>query len=185
MKLRYLPSTVLQALPSHKPSCERMCRTKPILVVEGHMRLRPGRHVAFPMAHGPTISVKRFSGAQATFSTNPRHASPTTNSSIVFSAGQPEDLPDRASKLLSSWSLSASKKGITRQYTFSSFSKAWTFMTKVAEECKTKRHHPSWSNLYNVVNIEWTTHKPEGLSIKDIEMAEYCDQTAEEIGLKP
>ena len=56
-------------------------------------------------------------------------------------------------------------------------------MSLVAEECKTKRHHPSWHNLYNKVTIEWTTHKPEGLSIKDVDMAEICDQTADKIGL--
>jgi 4a-hydroxytetrahydrobiopterin dehydratase len=58
-------------------------------------------------------------------------------------------------------------------------------MSAVAEECKAKRHHPSWHNLYNQVTVEWTTHKPEGLSVKDVDMAEFCDQTATEIGLKP
>ena len=57
-------------------------------------------------------------------------------------------------------------------------------MSIVADECKVKKHHPSWSNLYNKVTVEWTTHKPEGLSSKDVEMAEFCDRTAEEIGLK-
>jgi 4a-hydroxytetrahydrobiopterin dehydratase len=57
-------------------------------------------------------------------------------------------------------------------------------MSVIADECKQKKHHPSWSNLYNNVTIEWTTHKPEGLSIKDIEMAEFCDRVADEIGLK-
>jgi 4a-hydroxytetrahydrobiopterin dehydratase len=111
-------------------------------------------------------------------------ANKTEPMDILFSAGQPAELPARASKLMSAWHLSTSKKSITRQYTFSSFSKAWNFMTLVAEECKAKRHHPSWSNLYNEVTIEWTTHKPEGLSIKDVEMAEFCDRTANEIGLK-
>jgi 4a-hydroxytetrahydrobiopterin dehydratase len=103
---------------------------------------------------------------------------------VIFSAGQPSDLPERVSGLLSKWDLSPSKKGITRHYTFTSFSKAWKFMSAVAEECKLRQHHPSWSNLYNNVTIEWTTHNPEGLSIKDVEMAEFCDRYAEDIGLK-
>jgi 4a-hydroxytetrahydrobiopterin dehydratase len=103
---------------------------------------------------------------------------------VIFSVGQPSDLPERALKLLSNWDLSPSKKGITRHYTFTSFSKAWKFMSAVAEECKLRQHHPSWSNLYNKVTIEWTTHKPEGLSIKDVEMAEFCERCADEIGLK-
>ncbi|KAF2731361.1 transcriptional coactivator/pterin dehydratase, partial [Polyplosphaeria fusca] len=73
---------------------------------------------------------------------------------------------------------------ITRVFLFPTFSAAWRFMSLVAEECKTKKHHPHWSNLYNKVAIEWTTHKPRGLSIKDIEMAEFCDRTAATIGLK-
>ncbi|KAF2028077.1 transcriptional coactivator/pterin dehydratase, partial [Setomelanomma holmii] len=103
---------------------------------------------------------------------------------IIFSAGQPAELPARASKLLSSWRLSGSRKGVTRSYTFPSFTKAWRFMSLVADECKIKKHHPSWSNLYNEVSIEWTTHKPEGLSMKDVEMAEFCDERAVEVGLK-
>ena len=74
--------------------------------------------------------------------------------------------------------------GLTRRFTFPSFAAAWRFMSTVADECKAKRHHPSWHNLYNQVTIEWTTHKPLGLSIKDVEMAEFCDRTANEIGLK-
>lgn len=57
-------------------------------------------------------------------------------------------------------------------------------MDTVAQECKVQRHHPEWSNLYNRVTIEWTTHRPEGLSIKDVDMAEFCDRTASEVGLK-
>lgn len=57
-------------------------------------------------------------------------------------------------------------------------------MSLVADECKVKKHHPSWSNMYNTVSVEWTTHKPEGLSIKDVDMAEFCDRKAAEIGLK-
>jgi 4a-hydroxytetrahydrobiopterin dehydratase len=103
---------------------------------------------------------------------------------IIFSADQPSDLPELASKLLSTWELTASRKGITREYTFSSFSKAWEFMSFVTEDIKRKKHHPSWSNKYNQVTIEWTTHKPEGLSIKDIEMAERCDRIASSIQFK-
>jgi len=103
---------------------------------------------------------------------------------IIFAADQPSHLPDRLSSLFPAWQLSESRKGITRNFTFSTFTKAWRFMSLVADECKAKNHHPSWSNLYNRVTIEWTTHKPHGLSIKDVEMAEFCDQKAAEIGLK-
>jgi len=93
-------------------------------------------------------------------------------------------MPERASKLFPEWQLCASKKGVTRQFTFPTFKKAWKFMSLVADECVKKRHHPTWTNAYNKVTIEWTTHDPEGLSIKDVEMAEFCDRIANEIGLR-
>jgi 4a-hydroxytetrahydrobiopterin dehydratase len=51
-------------------------------------------------------------------------------------------------------------------------------MNVVAEECKVKKHHPEWSNVYNTTFIRWTTHLPPGLSAKDIEMAQFCDEQA-------
>jgi 4a-hydroxytetrahydrobiopterin dehydratase len=51
-------------------------------------------------------------------------------------------------------------------------------MNAVAEECKVKKHHPEWSNVYNTTFIRWTTHSPPGLSTKDIEMAQFCDGQA-------
>jgi 4a-hydroxytetrahydrobiopterin dehydratase len=105
-------------------------------------------------------------------------------SDLIYAANQPADLPERVEKLSTAWKIDASRKSITRQFTFAGFAKAWQFMSLVADECKAKNHHPSWSNLYNKVTIEWTTHRPEGLSIKDVEMAEFCDQKAVEIGLK-
>ncbi|KAF2262475.1 hypothetical protein CC78DRAFT_318308 [Lojkania enalia] len=129
-----------------------------------------------------TLSV-RTTTSHATPSASARNIAGGAASSIVFSANQPTDLPDRVSKL-TAWAVSPSNMGITRQFTFPSFSAAWHFMSRVADKCKTKKHHPSWHNLYNQVTIEWTTHKPQGLSINDVEMAEFCDRTADEIGLK-
>lgn len=61
-------------------------------------------------------------------------------------------------------------------------------MTAVAEECKKKRHHPEWSNVYNTVFVRWTTHRPRdpevspGVTRVDVEMARVCDEKAEEAG---
>ncbi|KAG9206928.1 hypothetical protein G6514_000218 [Epicoccum nigrum] len=103
---------------------------------------------------------------------------------INFSANQPDDLPSRVAPLLDTWELTPSRNGLRRQFLFKTFNSAWKFMDTVAQECKVQRHHPEWSNLYNKVTVEWTTHRPEGLSIKDVDMAEFCDKTASEIGLK-
>ena len=104
-------------------------------------------------------------------------------SDIIFSDNQPAELPERLSKL-SAWTLTSSRMGIVRHFAFPTFAAAWRFMSRVADECKAQRHHPAWSNLYNEVTVEWTTHAPKGLSVKDVEMAEFCDRVADEIGLK-
>lgn len=103
---------------------------------------------------------------------------------INFSANQPDHLPSRVAPLLDTWELTPSGSGLRRQFLFKTFDSAWKFMATVAQQCKAQRHHPEWSNLYNKVTVEWTTHRPEGLSIKDVEMAEFCDKIASEIGLK-
>jgi len=55
-------------------------------------------------------------------------------------------------------------------------------MDRVAQECKTAKHHPEWANTYNTVFVRWTTHSPKGLSEKDVTMALFCDQYAAELG---
>ncbi len=104
---------------------------------------------------------------------------------ILFSANQPTNLGSRVTPLLlNKWTLTVSKKGLKREFLFKSFASAWKFMDAVAQQCKSQKHHPEWSNLYNRVTVEWTTHRPEGLSVKDVDMAEFCDRVAAEIGLK-
>ncbi|TGJ82460.1 hypothetical protein E0Z10_g6304 [Xylaria hypoxylon] len=56
------------------------------------------------------------------------------------------------------------------------------FMTAISLQCKLKNHHPEWSNVYNTTYIRWTTHNPEGLSAKDVELAGLCDSLARDFG---
>lgn len=51
-------------------------------------------------------------------------------------------------------------------------------MHLVSTESKTRRHHPSWSNVFDRVFVRWTTHDPPGLSALDVRMAEICDRFA-------
>jgi 4a-hydroxytetrahydrobiopterin dehydratase len=166
----------------YKASIKLQCRTKCSLAM--HHCSPPGSSLALLLLVRPAI-LKKLCTSDARLNTAAKQLTPKREpDGIIFAPGQPADLPDRLSNLPSAWQLTASKKGIVRQYSFSSFSKAWMFMSAVAEECKAKKHHPFWSNTYNQVTVEWTTHKPEGLSIKDIEMADFCDRTANGIGLK-
>ncbi len=47
---------------------------------------------------------------------------------------------------------------LTRTFTFKNFSEAFSFMTRVAMLAEQQAHHPNWSNVWNTVKIELTTH---------------------------
>ncbi|EON65350.1 hypothetical protein W97_04588 [Coniosporium apollinis CBS 100218] len=77
------------------------------------------------------------------------------------------------------WRLTRARTGLARTFQFRSFNAAWGFMGAVATEAQKRRHHPTWSNTYNRVEVLWTTHKPEGLSELDVVMAGVCDREGE------
>ena len=45
-----------------------------------------------------------------------------------------------------------------RKFIFPDFSKAFSFMTRVAIEAEKMDHHPLWTNVYNKVEIWLNTH---------------------------
>jgi 4a-hydroxytetrahydrobiopterin dehydratase len=67
------------------------------------------------------------------------------------------------------WALSEGK--LRRDLEFPNFSAAFGFMTRVAMIAETLDHHPEWSNVYNRVSIELTTHDAGGISTLDFEFA--------------
>lgn len=59
------------------------------------------------------------------------------------------------------------------EFKFNDFIEAFSFMTKVAIVAEKMNHHPNWSNVYNTVNIELTTHdKGNTITEKDRTLAE-------------
>jgi 4a-hydroxytetrahydrobiopterin dehydratase len=48
--------------------------------------------------------------------------------------------------------------------------------SQIAKAAEQHKHHPEWRNVYNKVWITWTTHDVNGLSGKDIQLAQICDQ---------
>ncbi|MFN8349149.1 MAG: 4a-hydroxytetrahydrobiopterin dehydratase [Spirosomataceae bacterium] len=47
---------------------------------------------------------------------------------------------------------------LVREYEFEDFKEAFAFMTQVAEKAEAMNHHPWWSNVYNKVRFELSTH---------------------------
>lgn len=65
---------------------------------------------------------------------------------------------------------------LKRSFTFSNFSEAFAFMTQVALIAEKQDHHPNWSNVWNKVNIELTTHSAGNtVTEKDWELAKGID----------
>ena len=64
---------------------------------------------------------------------------------------------------------------LRRQVRFADFSEAFAFMTRVALAAEQLNHHPEWSNVWNRVTIELTTHDTGGLSNLDVELAGRID----------
>ena len=73
------------------------------------------------------------------------------------------------------WRLSDDASGISRSMRFVDFVEAFGFMSKVALLAERADHHPEWSNVYNRVDIRLTTHDANGLSARDISLAQEID----------
>ena len=73
------------------------------------------------------------------------------------------------------WSLARDGAAMARSFQFGDFSEAFAFMVRVALLAEQQDHHPEWSNVYNRVTIELTTHDAGGLSRRDVTMATAID----------
>ncbi len=61
-------------------------------------------------------------------------------------------------------------------FEFESFVDAFSFMTKVALVAEKMDHHPTWTNTYNKVTIELTTHdKGDVVTEKDRKLAQEIE----------
>lgn len=66
---------------------------------------------------------------------------------------------------------------LKRKFTFRDFQEAFAFMTRVAFLAEKLDHHPNWSNVYNTVEIELTTHDAGNVvTEKDRKLAKEIDQ---------
>lgn len=65
---------------------------------------------------------------------------------------------------------------LKRTFVFDDFVTAWGFMSRVAIVAEKMNHHPNWSNVYNSVSIELTTHDAGNtITDKDRQLAQAID----------
>jgi 4a-hydroxytetrahydrobiopterin dehydratase len=66
---------------------------------------------------------------------------------------------------------------LKKSFTFSDFTEAFAFMTRVAFLAEAHQHHPNWSNVYNRVEIALTTHDAGNVvTDKDLKLAQAIDE---------
>jgi len=83
---------------------------------------------------------------------------------------------DAALSSVPDWSYAPERGGlIRRELVFADFTKAFAFMTQVALHAEKADHHPEWFNVYNKVAITLTTHDADGLSQRDVALAQTID----------
>ena len=60
---------------------------------------------------------------------------------------------------------------IQKEFKFSNFIEAFSFMTKIALICEKYNHHPNWENVYSKVIIRLSTHDLGGIPNLDQTLA--------------
>lgn len=78
------------------------------------------------------------------------------------------------------WLIKAKK--LHREFKFPDFVAAFGFMNQVALLAERANHHPEWSNVYNKVVINLTTHEAGGISKRDFELAHEISALVEQLG---
>ncbi len=87
-----------------------------------------------------------------------------------------------ALKSLPGWREAEGRDAIRKEFRFGNFAEAFGFMARVALAAEKMDHHPDWSNVYDRVDIELSSHDIGGVSERDITLAATIDAIA---GAKP
>lgn len=65
-----------------------------------------------------------------------------------------------------------------REYSFPDFVHAFGFMAASAVAIEAMNHHPEWSNVYNRVTVDLSTHDSRGITQKDVDLAAKLEALA-------
>jgi 4a-hydroxytetrahydrobiopterin dehydratase len=77
---------------------------------------------------------------------------------------------------LPAWSVVNGK--LHREYKFADFPHAVGFIAIAAVNIEKMNHHPEWSNVYNRVTVDLTTHDAGGITVRDVELARLLEGIA-------
>lgn len=84
----------------------------------------------------------------------------------------PEEVADRLSTI-PEWAMVDGH--LHREFVFANFTEAWAFMNRVAPIAEQLDHHPNWSNVWNRVVVDITSHDSGGPTERCFALAKGID----------
>jgi 4a-hydroxytetrahydrobiopterin dehydratase len=82
-------------------------------------------------------------------------------------------------KKMPGWSVKGGK--LHREYKFADFPHAFGMMATAAPAIEKMNHHPEWSNVYNQVTVDLSTHDAGGITQKDFDLAALLEGIAKKL----
>jgi 4a-hydroxytetrahydrobiopterin dehydratase len=80
---------------------------------------------------------------------------------------------------LTGWTVQGEK--LHREYRFADFPHAFGFMAIAAPFIEKMNHHPEWSNVYDRVTVDLTSHDTGGITERDIRLAGTLEAIASKL----
>jgi 4a-hydroxytetrahydrobiopterin dehydratase len=80
---------------------------------------------------------------------------------------------------LAGWSVQNGK--LHREYKFPDFRHAMDFMLAAVPGIEKMDHHPEWTNVYNRVTVDLTTHDAGGVTQNDLDLAALLEGIAKKV----
>ena len=68
---------------------------------------------------------------------------------------------------------------IEKTYEFEDFDSAMAFMRDAVAPINELNHHPTWTNTYNKVHVELSSHDVGAVTDRDVRLAAILDQLAQ------
>ena len=82
---------------------------------------------------------------------------------------------EKALTTIEDWKRVEGREALSRKFIFKDFQDAFAWMTKMAMVAEKMDHHPEWLNIWNSVDVTLSTHDAQGITQKDIDLAQAMD----------
>ncbi|XP_068246305.1 pterin-4-alpha-carbinolamine dehydratase 2-like [Palaemon carinicauda] len=164
----------------HKACC-LLCEKDFLIADQGHHSLKA--HAATPrhkIRSQMASSIKHERRSSDSFPGSPGSSTSqgdTLGSKSVFPLTRYERDDQLIPLLDNGWNMVDGRDAINKTFLFQSFNEAWSWMSRVALAGERMGHHPEWFNVYNTVQVTWITPECNGITVRDVKMAHFCDST--------